>query len=134
MASKAKNINTESTVSAATAVATANTVAEAATIDVPHVTDTQLPQEAEPATLNDAIEEVSGAEAIIGATYPQDLDSTAAIAVRVKSGGTMWRGGQKFGPEFVVLYREQVTDMDWHRIAAEPLLQVRSVSLQEAQS
>ena len=134
MASKAKNTNTGRTVPAATAEVTANTVTEAANTDVAHVTDTQLPQEADPATLDNAIEQVPEAEAVIGATYPQDLDSTAAIAVRVKSGGTMWRGGQKFGPEFVVLYRDQVTNMDWNRIATEPLLQVRSVSLQEAQS
>ena len=130
MASKAKNTNAESTVPAATAEVAANTVAEAAITEVATVTDTQLPQESEPSTLANTAEHVPEAEAVIGASYPQDLDSTAAIAVRVKSGGTMWRGGQKFGPEFVVLYRDVVSDMDWHRIAAEPLLQVRSVSFE----
>ena len=129
MASKAKNTNTESTVPAATAEATANTATETAITDVASVADTQLPQEADPATLVNT-DHIPEAEAVIGATYPQDLDSTAAIAVRVKSGGTMWRGGQKFGPEFVVLYRDVVSDMDWHRIAAEPLLQVRSVAFE----
>ena len=73
-------------------------------------------------------------EATVGAAYPQDLDTTAAIAVRVKSGGTMWRGGQKFGAEFTVLHRDSVSNADWHRIATEPLLQVRSVTLHEAKS
>ena len=130
MASKAKNTNAENTIPAATSEAAANTVAEATITDVANVTDAQLPQESEPAALIATNEQAPEAEAVIGASYPQDLDSTAAIAVRVKSGGTMWRGGQKFGPEFVVLYRDQVTKMDWHRIATEPLLQVRSVSFE----
>ena len=92
-------------------------------------------QESEP-MLQEPEAELSAVEneATVGAAYPQDLDTTAAIAVRVKSGGTMWRCGLKFGAEFTVLYRDSVSSADWHRIAAEPLLQVRSVTLHEAKS
>ena len=70
---------------------------------------------------------------VIGTHYPSDVANAEQMAVRSRSGGVFWRGGCRFDADFTVIYRANLdNERDWMRIAAEPLLEVREVTLQAA--
>ncbi|WP_066568053.1 hypothetical protein [Snodgrassella sp. CFCC 13594] len=73
-------------------------------------------------------------EEIIEDGYPANIHEAEVMAVRTRSGGSFWRGGLQFGQEWRVLNRsELLNERDWTRIAADPQLEVRGVTLRAAQ-
>lgn len=66
----------------------------------------------------------------VGEKYPDSVADAEFLAVRTKSGGSFWRGGQKFTGEWRFVEREALFDKkDWPRIATDPMLEVREVIL-----
>lgn len=86
------------------------------------------------AAIKDAAEseqESVNTKEIIEDGYPDNIHEAEVMAVRTRNGGTFWRGGQQFGKDWRVFNRSELAnDRDWTRIAADPQLEVRGVTLQ----
>lgn len=60
-------------------------------------------------------------------SYPKDIKTVKEIAVATSHKLPYWRGGMRFGADFVVIKRDEVEKSNWDRIVADDLLLIRDV-------